>query len=48
MIFPRKAYAISRFSQSVPEPLRSTSSGYVGIIVHSAKMKSWIIFLYKK
>jgi len=37
------AYAstISRLSHSVPEPLRSTSSADIGMIVHSEKMKPW-------
>lgn len=39
------AIAISRHSQSVPEPLRRTSSGESGMIVERAKMKSWICFL---
>lgn len=35
-----KAYAMSKFSHKVPEPLLKTSSGKVGIIVLKAKIKS--------
>ena len=33
---------MSSCSHSVPEPLRSTSSGGKGMMVHSEKMKGWM------
>lgn len=36
------ASTISSCSHRVPEPLRSTSSGGMGMIVASEKMKGWM------
>ena len=47
-MLPLKAWAINKFSHRVPDPFLKTSSGKVGIIVQRAKIKSWIIFWYKK
>ena len=38
----RYASTISSCSHSVPLPLRSTSSGGIGMIVASEKMKGWM------
>ena len=38
IMFPWYAWTISKASQRVPDPLRNTSSGSIGIIVHSANM----------
>lgn len=41
-MFPLYASTMSSDSQSVPEPLRRTSSGPSGMIVQSEKMKLWM------
>jgi hypothetical protein len=38
----RAARTMSSCSHSVPEPLRSTSSGGIGMIVASEKMNGWM------
>ena len=40
------AWTMSSISHSVPEPLRSTSSGGMGMIVLSEKMNGWIYVMY--
>lgn len=40
------ASTISSCSHSVPEPLRSTSSGGMGMMVAREKMKGWM-YLYR-
>lgn len=37
--FERVEHTISKVSQSVPVPLRNTSSGLKGMMLHSEKMK---------
>ena len=37
-----KACTMSSISQSVPEPLRRTSSGGMGMMVDRLKMKGWM------
>ena len=41
------ALNMSKASHRVPEPLRRTSSGPSGIIVHSAKMNGCTYFMYR-
>ena len=46
-MLPRNASTMSSASQSVPEPLRSTSSGDMGMILHSEKMKGCTYVMYR-
>ena len=47
IMLPRYASTMSSDSHSVPEPLRSTSSGLMGMTVASEKMKPCTYFMYK-
>lgn len=42
-----KACTMSRPSQRVPDPLRRTSSGGMGMTVAREKMKGWMYVMYK-
>ncbi len=44
---PSNAFTISSASHSVPDPLRSTSAGGIGMILHSEKMKRCTYFRYR-
>ena len=41
------AFTMSNISHNVPEPLRSTESGSMGIMVHKANMNGCTYFMYK-
>ena len=38
---------MSKVSHNVPDPLRNTSSGFRGMMLHSEKMNGWTYFMYK-
>jgi len=38
---------MSKVSHNVPDPLRNTSSGFRGIMLHNEKMNGWTYFMYR-